>query len=381
VSAFRRLLAGTFRDGVIAGRSIALVLLVVALILAGYAGMSLQQASIAGHLSSLLEEGESRYASPIYLIAPGTARTQIWNAINDRYLRSTPSLGGPLLPMRHTAVWMAFIVPLIALILTFDSISAELESGVFRSLLVAPIDRRAVLFGRLAGHVLTAVVTLLLGLAIGLWAIARFVSPAWTGEQIVRLILFFAVLGAYATFFSMIGLFLSATLKRSTRSMWACILLVVAVFGMHMLVENAAGMRSWDLPDAPERSAEVAQYLWHANPDRVDLAPPPPPSVLEYIDALQTHTRAVHAVVARRYAAERWMGFVSPTHWLLTMANHLLQDQYKTITDVFAGLPVEAFGTDRSSALHDLLPEVGGMVAVLVALSTVLVFVVHRLEV
>lgn len=98
-------------------------------------------------------------------------------ALSLALLGSAPTGAVKVSPLTVTVVSLAsltvFLVPLIALLLTYDAIVGEAERGTLLLLLAYPVARRQLLLGKLLGHLAILVLATVLGygaagLAVGL---------------------------------------------------------------------------------------------------------------------------------------------------------------------------------------------------------------------
>lgn len=132
-----------------------------------------------------------------------------------------------LLPMDLSHV-VGLILSLIAILLTYDAISGDRESGTLRLTLSYSLAR-PILF---LGEALAALMTVLLALAPAalLWLLVVRMSglPGFSSDDWYRLGTFFIATVLFLFIYVNIGLFFSATLRESTTSlMWGLLIWVV----------------------------------------------------------------------------------------------------------------------------------------------------------
>lgn len=94
------------------------------------------------------------------------------------------------------ATLSVYLVPLIALVLTFDAIAGEVERGTLPLILATPVDRAAIVLGKFAGHLAVLATAVVVG-----YGIAGALIVALSGEtgglaHLVRLIATSIALGA-----------------------------------------------------------------------------------------------------------------------------------------------------------------------------------------
>lgn len=107
-----------------------------------------------------------------------------------------------------------YLVPLIALLLSFDAIAGEMDRGTLQLMLASPVSREAVLLGKFVGHVIVLSIAVTFGYGIASLT-AFFVNGAEDAAAllgVVRLIVSSFVLGA--TFIA-IGYIASASVRQT----------------------------------------------------------------------------------------------------------------------------------------------------------------------
>ena len=125
------------------------------------------------------------------------------------------------------------VLGLLALLLVFDAVSGERESGVLRLLLASPVRRSDLLLGKALGALATLAVPLVLGVAGALLVLeARNVSLMRDGGA-VRVAVFFAGSTLYLLHMVALGLAISTVTSRPKSSwvalllIWICMVLVI----------------------------------------------------------------------------------------------------------------------------------------------------------
>lgn len=125
------------------------------------------------------------------------------------------------------------ILGLMAVLLTFDSISGERESGTLRATLAHPVPRNAVVIGKFVGALLTILPPVLLGTLISLLVAASAGVAFWRDGGLIRLgVLTLGAVG-YLALFAAMGLAVSATIRTAKTSLvvtlvlWASLVFVV----------------------------------------------------------------------------------------------------------------------------------------------------------
>ena len=131
--------------------------------------------------------------------------------------------GGSSIPSYMSLI--ALIGPFIGLILGFDSINAEKNSGTLNRLVSQPIYRDSIIIGKfLASMTLIAVMVLSTGIAVGCAGfLTSGIKP--TGEEIVRVLIFLIYTVIYICFWLAMALLFSVFTRHAATSALASIAL------------------------------------------------------------------------------------------------------------------------------------------------------------
>ena len=131
--------------------------------------------------------------------------------------------GGSSIPSYMSLI--ALIGPFIGLILGFDSINAEKNSGTLNRLVSQPIYRDSIIIGKfLASLTLIAVMVLTTGIAVGCAGfLATGIKP--TGEELVRVLFFLVYTIIYICFWLAMALLFSVFTRHAATSALASIAL------------------------------------------------------------------------------------------------------------------------------------------------------------
>lgn len=146
-------------------------------------------------------------------------------------------------PDFHVIIWSllgiggVLVVPLIALVAAYLSIAGERESGTIKYTLGAPIDRSAVVLGKLLSRSAVVIVGLLVSLAIGV-PISLVLVPEMTVEYGDYLV-FVAITMLYAFSYVAVAVGISATTGSRSRAMAGAI----GFFFLFNIVWNAFPVR------------------------------------------------------------------------------------------------------------------------------------------
>ncbi len=182
----------------------------------------------------------NRWVIMITLVMTGLALTL-------SLLGSAPTGSTSVSPLAVTVVSLSslsiFFIPLIALLLAYDSVVGEAERGTLTLLLVHPVSRNQVIIGKFIGHLFLLSVAIVIGygvagLTIAFTADAGFAEQEWT--SFLKLLLSSVLLGAV---FLAIGYMVSAWVReRGTAAAYAIgiWLLFVLLYDMGLLALLAA---------------------------------------------------------------------------------------------------------------------------------------------
>ena len=148
---------------------------------------------------------------------------------------------------------MGYVLSLIVLLFTFDSISGERERGTLRLMLANPMPRHIVLIGKFLGALMSIFMPFTLAVLINLFLIsasgdAHLDAEAWRRLSIISIV---AVL--YAGLFIALGLLVSARVRQSAVSL--VILLLTWVTFVVFIPSTLASIASGFSP-APMTSDE-----------------------------------------------------------------------------------------------------------------------------
>ncbi|MCJ8325382.1 MAG: ABC transporter permease [Rhizobiales bacterium] len=187
-------------------------------------------------------------------------------ALTLSFLGSAPMGATSISPLAVTVVSLSslsiFFIPLIALLLAYDSIVGEAERGTLTLLLVYPISRNQIIIGKFIGHLILLSLAILIGysaagLAIALSSETHFLEHNW--QSFIMLLSSSIILGAV---FLSVGYVISAGVKdRSTAAaiaigVW---LVFVLLYDMGLLAILAAD-------SGQIMGAELVKWLMLVNP-------------------------------------------------------------------------------------------------------------------
>ncbi len=130
-------------------------------------------------------------------------------------------------------VIVRYVLSFLCIVLSYNAISGERESGTLRLVLANPLSRAEFLMGKFLAHLLTLTVTLVLGSLISL-AILALGGVLELNGMIARSYLFFLVASVfYAALFLLLGMGISAVARTSATSLvilimsWTALIVVI----------------------------------------------------------------------------------------------------------------------------------------------------------
>ena len=137
-------------------------------------------------------------------------------------------------------LFMAFFVPIVGIILGFDAINSEKNSGTLSRLLSQPIFRDAVINGKFLAGVatiaimLTSMVVLVGGLGL------RMIGVPPSSEEVIRLMAFLAISIVYGAFWLGLAILFSIFFRRVATSALASIALwmLFSFMGLMFILPN-----------------------------------------------------------------------------------------------------------------------------------------------
>jgi hypothetical protein len=381
---FIRLVGFFAKQQLSSGTALLLVTLIVLLVLVGVLTGARMLRDISQR--AVQDFGTLAPSEPVVSVDVGSAHRQVWDATNATFWGTHPV--GILAPLRLTSRWLFIVLPFVGLLLSSRKISQELESGLAQSLYVSPVSPSTLGMARMVGDSLSTSLLIGVGMAVALAFGGWFVRLSITAEQLVRSVGFITILGVYTSVFMLIGNLLSAKLRSSARSIWACVAVGILIFSGHLIGENAFIATHRSYPTIPFPPPEVNRFLsahdmWltGAVPTLEALTADATPAIHRYLLELKAHAQAVFDMVEHDYRRERWYGVVSPVHAIWEIAGQLLQDRHGDAAEIFAPIPPLDPPPSIGTSLRRVWPELLGMVVAWLALFGFNVRVLSRMEV
>ena len=193
----------------------------------------------ADSLYELAQKGPGKLykkPSPLYFCAEGgdvflssTVETnhRFWDSTPLKsfwrmmYPAATPNLTN-LRPNVTTIDWafiIGYILSLISLLFTYDSVAGERERGTLRLMLVNPLPRHTVLIGKFLGALMSISIPFALSVLMNLLLISLSSAVHLGPDTWNRLGIIFGIALLYTSLFLALGLFVSAHVQRSAVSL------------------------------------------------------------------------------------------------------------------------------------------------------------------
>ena len=166
---------------------------------------------------------------------------------------------------------IGYVLSLVALLFTFDSISGERERGTLRLTLANAIPRHTVLIGKFLGAFISVSIPFILAILVNLLVISTSSAVHLDAEAWGRLGIICCVAVLYTSLFLALGMLVSARVQRSAVSLVLLLLVwVVFVVFMPSTLASIAGESTSSGPtyDFWERSSKIHEELWETHSDR-----------------------------------------------------------------------------------------------------------------
>ena len=137
---------------------------------------------------------------------------------------------------------IGYILSLVALLFTFDSISGERERGTLRLMLANPIPRHIVLIGKFLGALISVSIPFTLAVLMNLLVVSTSSTVYLGAEAWGRLGIIFFIAILYTSLFLVLGLLVSARVRESAVSLVILLLAwVTLVIFMPSTLASTAG--------------------------------------------------------------------------------------------------------------------------------------------
>ena len=179
----------------------------------------------------------------------------LWSTSGDlrgfwrlNYPSATPNLTNirPNVTKVDWAFVIGYVLSLIAILFTFDSISGEREQGTLRLMLANPIPRHTVLIGKFLGALISINIPFALAVLMNLLIISMSSAVQLNADAWGRLGIIYFIAVLYTGLFLALGLLVSARVSRSAVSLVILLLTWVTfvIFVPSTLASIAGGFSS-----------------------------------------------------------------------------------------------------------------------------------------
>ena len=198
----------------------------------------------------------------------------LWSTSGDlrgfwrlNYPSATPNLTDirPNVTKVDWAFIIGYVLSLIALLFTFDSISGEREQGTLRLMLANPIPRHTVLMGKFLGALISINIPFALAVLMNLLVISMSSAVLLGADAWGRLGIIYFIAVLYTGLFLALGLLVSARVSRSAVSLVILLLTWVTfvIFVPSTLASIAGGFSSpMSSDEFWQRSDELYARRW-----------------------------------------------------------------------------------------------------------------------
>jgi ABC-type transport system involved in multi-copper enzyme maturation permease subunit len=125
--------------------------------------------------------------------------------------------------LNNMVIYVPVIGALLAIVMGHTSVTNDREAGVNRILFSRPLRRAPYFWGKLAGNAVAGTVVMTACLALSIVALALINGGAPTGSEVVRLVAFYALSGAYLLLFVLVGMVAALVLRSQSMGLFAAV--------------------------------------------------------------------------------------------------------------------------------------------------------------
>lgn len=150
------------------------------------------------------------------------------------------------------------VMSFVAVVLIFDSISGERESGTLRLLMSNSVPRSTIIMGKYISAMIILIAPLLVGMLLALIIIATSGKVHLTSPDWVRIAVTFALSMLYLSVFVMLGLFVSSSMRSSAAVL---VILLLTWTLMVMVIPGIGGTITTSLSMLHDRDTGPNPYL------------------------------------------------------------------------------------------------------------------------
>ena len=199
------------------------------------------------------------------------------DGFKDFWMLNYPASNPNLLNIRPDVTkidWVfviGYVLSLLALLFTFDSVSGERERGTLRLMLANSIPRHTVLFGKFLGALISLCIPIVIAILMNLLVISTASTVHLNDEAWKRLGILIAIAFVYICLFLALGLLVSARMQRSSVSLVVLLLVwvIFVIFVPSTLASIASGLSSpISFDELQKRQYQRHRELWDAYRDR-----------------------------------------------------------------------------------------------------------------
>ncbi len=199
------------------------------------------------------------------------------DGFRDFWLLNYPASNPNLLNIRPDVTkvdWVfvvGYVLSLLALLFTFDSVSGERERGTLRLMLANSISRHTVLFGKFLGALISLCIPTVIAILINVLVISTSSAVHLSSEAWERLGIIIVIALVYTCLFLALGLLVSTRTQRSSVSLVVLLLawVIFVIFVPSTLASIASGLSSpISFDELQKRQNQLHRELWDAYRDR-----------------------------------------------------------------------------------------------------------------
>ncbi len=301
-----------------------------------------------------------------------------------RYPAATPNLINirPDVTKVDWAFVIGYVLSLIALLFTFDSVAGERESGTLRLMLANSVPRHTVLIGKFLGALMSVSIPFALAVLINLLVLSMSHAIHLSADTWGRLGIIFGVALLYVCLFLALGLLVSTRVQRSAVSLVMLLLtwVTLVVFMPSILALIASGFSSpmstdelrvlqkqindkhrneyWSRPNAEALHAG-SQYVTQEAADQERLIEKRLNEQIAQVQRARAITRISPTAVVQ-HLLESFAGTGFERHLqFLENAQHYAQEYRTFIVDTDRGDPasLHLIGVQRAMSQKPVSPE------------------------
>ncbi len=163
----------------------------------------------------------------------------------------------PIVPELDWTFIIKIVFSLYVILLSFNAISGEKESGTLRIIAANPVQRGKIVLGKYLSIVLTLLIPLTLGGILCLLIESFYIPDVLTFGSLMRVLLMLFLALVYLSLFIFLGIFVSSLIHRSSLSL--LVLLAVWIF-FGFIVPNISGILAEKLAAIPSEF-ETSQQM------------------------------------------------------------------------------------------------------------------------